>query len=66
MKDKKKNITGDDQSSYACTNTEKYGDPAQSEQQNNVISDQEAQNVSDGKSRLKGPEAERARNKANE
>jgi hypothetical protein len=66
MQEKKKNITGDDQASFAGTNPDRYGEPAPADQQDNPVADEEAQNVTDGQQRLEGTEAERARNKANE
>ncbi|WP_207514381.1 hypothetical protein [Longitalea luteola] len=67
QKDKQnnKNITGDKQSDFAGTNTDRYGDPKPAEEQDNPIQDQEAQNVKDG-DRMTGKEAEHAKNKATE
>jgi hypothetical protein len=62
---KEKNITGDKQSDYAGTNTDKYGDPKPAEEQDNPIQNDEAQNIKEG-DRITGKEAEHARNKANE
>jgi hypothetical protein len=62
---KQKNVLGHEQSSYAGTNPDKYGDPRPAEEQDNPIQDQEAQNVREGK-RITGKEAEHAKNKAKE
>jgi hypothetical protein len=64
-KRKQKNILGHNQSDYAGTNTDRYGDPRSADQQDNPIQDQEAQNVREGK-RITGKEAEHAKNKAKE
>ena len=66
MPENKKNVTGDDQAAFAGTNPDMYRDPKPAEKQDNPIQDQEAQNVTDGSTRLEGNEAEQARNKANE
>ena len=66
MEDKKKNSLGDDQAAFAGTNPDRYKEPAPADQQDNPIADEEAQNVTDGQPRMEGPDAKRARNKANE
>ncbi|TDH19725.1 hypothetical protein EXU57_22750 [Segetibacter sp. 3557_3] len=66
-KDNEKNSqTGNDQSSFAGTNPNRYGDPLPADDQDNPIQDNEAQNVTDGAERLSGKEAEDARKKAME
>ena len=66
-KDKQeKNKIGDDQAAFAGTNTNKYRQPDPAEMQDNPIKDEEAQNVTDSQSRMRGGEAEHARRKANE
>lgn len=65
-KEKEKNITGDDQAAFAGTNTNKYRQPNPPEKQDNPIQDEEAQNVSDSRTRMSDEDAERARRKANE
>jgi hypothetical protein len=62
----KNDVTGNNQSSFAGTNTNKYGAPKPQDEQDNPINPQEAQNVIDGDQRLSGEEAEKARRKANE
>jgi hypothetical protein len=62
---KEKNILGHKQSDYAGTNTDKYGDPKPAAQQNNPIQNDEAQNIKEG-DRMKGKEAQHAKNKAKE
>lgn len=62
---KEKDILGNKQSDYAGTNTDKYGDPKPAEEQDNPIQNDEAQNIKEG-DRIKGKEAEHAKNKANE
>jgi hypothetical protein len=64
--DKDKNsATGNDQSSFAGTNPDRYGAPKPEEEQDNPIDAGEAQNVTEGEERLSGKEAEDARRKAN-
>jgi hypothetical protein len=65
-KEKEKNITGDDQAAFAGTNTNKYRQPEPADKQDNPIKDEEAQNVSDGQTRMSGEDAARARRKAQE
>jgi hypothetical protein len=60
-----KTITGDEQSSFAGTNPDKYGDPKPAEEQDNPIQNDEAQNIKEG-DRITGKEAEHAKNKATE
>jgi len=60
-----KNIAGNKQSDYAGTNTDKYGHPESAEEQDNPIQNDEAQNIKEG-DRIKGKEAENAKNKASE
>jgi hypothetical protein len=62
----KNDVTGHNQSSFAGTNTNKYGAPEPLDEQDNPINPQEAQNVIEGDHRLSGEEAEQARRKANE
>jgi hypothetical protein len=61
--DREQNYTGDKQSNFAGTNPDKYGQPA--ENQDNPVDPEEAQNVAYDGERLSGEDAERARNKAN-
>ena len=61
-----KGATGNRQSDYAGTNTDRYRDPQPENKQDNPIQDEEAQNVTDGNDRLSGSEAERSTNKAKE
>lgn len=58
--------TGNRQSAFAGTNTNRYGAPKPEDEQDNPIQDNEAQNVTDGAERLSGEEADKARNKANQ
>ena len=58
--DNDKSATGNKQSDFAGTNPDRYGQPA--DDQDNP----EAQNVTDGTERMSGDEATDARNKANE
>lgn len=60
----KDQITGREQSDFAGTNTNRYGNPKPLEEQDNPINPQEAQNVIDGEERLSGEEADQARRKA--
>lgn len=62
---KAKNMLGHKQSSFAGTNTDKYGDPKPASKQDNPIQEQEAQNVREGK-RIAGKVAKHAKNKATE
>jgi hypothetical protein len=62
----KNSATGNNQSSFAGTNTNRYGAPENMDEQNNPIEDAEAQNVIDGSERISGEEADRARLKATE
>jgi len=64
--DKEKNsASGNKQSDFAGTNPGRYGDPKPENEQDNPITDEEAQNVTDGTERLSGEEAEKATRKAN-
>ena len=64
--DKEKNsASGNNQSSFAGTNTNRYGAPKPEDEQDNPVDPGEAQNVTDGAERLSGEEAEKARRKAN-
>ena len=65
-RDPRKNITGDRQAEFAGTNTDRYKEPANADQQNNPIQDEEAQNVTDGQERMSHEVASKDRNKANE
>lgn len=65
-RNEKNPVSGNKQSDFAGTNTERYGDPKPENEQDNPVNTQEAQNVTDGAERLSGKEAEHARNKANE
>jgi hypothetical protein len=65
-KEKDQNSLGHKQSDYAGTNPDRYGQPASESEQDNPVSNNEAQNVNDDGSRLSGEEAEKARTKAEE
>lgn len=58
--------SGNKQSDFAGTNTERYGDAKPVNDQDNPVNSQESQNVTDGTERISGKEAEHARNKANQ
>lgn len=58
--------SGNKQSDFAGTNTERYGDAKPVNDQDNSVNSQESQNVTDGTERISGKEAEHARNKANQ
>lgn len=63
--DKDKNeATGHKQSDFAGTNADRYGPP--SDNQDNPVNPEEAQNVAYDGQRLEGEEAEKAANKATE
>lgn len=64
--DKEKNSTGDNQSSFAGTNPNRYGTPEPADDQDNPVDAGEAQNVTEGVERLSGKEAEDATKKAME
>jgi hypothetical protein len=65
-RDEKNSATGNEQSSFAGTNPNKYGDPKPIDDSEYPIADEEAQNVKDGPKELSGEEAQHATNKANQ
>ena len=65
-KREEKSATGNKQSAFAGTNPDVYGDQRPIDDQDNPITDNEAQNVTDGERPLEGDELTHERNKANQ
>jgi hypothetical protein len=60
------NSLGHQQSDFAGTNPDRYGQPTSENEQDNPVANNEAQNVNHNGDRLTGEEAEKARDKADE